>query len=378
MDIFNLPTVGVERFDRRTFDCYRTGIEHALDHLGGLAKYVKPGQKVLLKPDLMYDYPGDCGLVTSAEFIAAVGRMVKELGGDASIGDSPFILRGRIEDFWRRNGLHEVARRDGLELVNFEMASSRAVAVETRVFYISKAVLEADLVINLPRLKRDSRTGYAAAIRNMLGTIPGFQKGRIYQESHGGRRLAGILVDLFSVVRPALTIMEADPSGLPSASQCAGDSFVVASDDAVAVDTIAAEILGIAAHKAYTARIAGDAGMGINWLEGIKLRGATLSKLSALFDLDSRRKSATVFERVARGIVEPYVWLRSSINGELCDGCGSCVESCPTSALKMVEGARTPSINSNLCIGCWAGLTNCPTQAIYLQGSRLVNRLYPA
>ena len=80
MGFLSLPTVSVECFDSRAPVSYQNGIERALDRLGGLGKYVRPGQRVLLKPDLMYDYPGDCGQTTSAEFTAAVGRMVAELG----------------------------------------------------------------------------------------------------------------------------------------------------------------------------------------------------------------------------------------------------------------------------------------------------------
>lgn len=374
----SLPTVSVERFDNRAPVSYQTGIQSALDRLGGLAEFVKPGQKVLLKPDLMFDYPGDCGQISSPEFVAAVGRLVKELGAEVYIGDSPFILRGDVQNFWQRTGMLKIGLRNGFQLVNFEMTGSRAVAVDTRVFYISTAVLDADVVINLPRLKRDSRVGYAGAIRNMLGTIPGFQKGRLYKERPRGRELAGILVDIFSVVRPELTIMESDPEGHPKVSPFYGHSFAVVSADAVAADAVAAEILGFDVDNAYTARLAGDAGLGISWLEAIMLEGVPLREVRAHVRPAYTGKTSRVLHRVARGLMEPHVWLKSSVNGELCNGCGTCVKSCPTNALRIADGSRTPSINHNICIGCWAGLTNCPTQAIYLESSRLVNHLFPA
>lgn len=378
MGFLSLPTVSVERFDSRATVSYQTGIKRAIDRLGGLAEYVKPGQKVLLKPDLMYDYPGDCGQTTSAEFTAAVGQLASELGAEVSIGDSPFVLRGTMQDFWRRTGMLDMARKNGFTLVNFEMTGSRATAIDTRVFYIARAVLEADVVISLPRLKRDSRVGYAGAVRNLLGAIPGFQKGRLYREYPNGKELATVLVDILAAVKPDLTIMEADAKGGPGVPCDASQSFVVASADAVALDAVAAEILGFDVDDAYTARMAGEAGLGIGWLEGIMLDGVSLDEVRDHIRPSYTHKRPRIFQRLARGLVEPYVWLKSSINGELCDGCGNCVRSCPTNALQMAAGATTPSINQNICISCWAGLTNCPTQAIFLQGSRLVNRLFPA
>ncbi|UCG60722.1 MAG: DUF362 domain-containing protein [Candidatus Zixiibacteriota bacterium] len=372
-----LPTVSVAHFDGCTTHDYQAGVEAALSYLGSIGRFVKPGQRVLLKPDLMYDYPGGCGYTSSPQFVAAVARAVSDVGAAVIVGDSPFVLRGNITDFWRVAGILDAAEQGHFELVNFEMSGSQAVALETRVYYISRAVLEADAVINLPRLKYDRWTGFAGGIRNMLGTLPGFQKGRLYKEVSGGRELADIMVDIFSVVRPVLTIAEAVPVNLDETSLSRGGAYIVASSDTVAIDTVLSEMLRLDQTKIHTTRAAADAGLGIGWAEAIRLAGSPLNLTGNEFRQHSPVGRKAVLRKMARGIVEPYVWMKSSVNGDLCSGCGTCLDSCPTKAIQMPVGTSTPRINYNLCICCWAGLANCPTQAIYLEESRAVRKLFP-
>ncbi len=378
MDFLKLPTVGVARCEGYSSGDYRIALRSALSHLGDMGRYIRPGQRVLLKPDLMYDYPGGCGCTTSPEFIAAVAALVRAAGGDVCVGDSPFILRGNIYDFWRGAGILDMARCHNLELVNFEMGGSRAVALETRVYYISQQVLDADVVINLPRVKYDRRTGFAGGIRNMLGTLPGFQKGRLYREFSGGRGLADVLVDIFSAVRPALTIAEAVPVASAPPSMNIETAFVLASDDTVALDAVVSDILRLDESGNHTTRAAAEAGLGIGWMEGIQVEGFPLGLVENRFRPDPAGGRKKFFQRVARSLAQPYLWMKSNVNGELCCGCGTCIDSCPTNAIQVEEGCRTPSINYSLCICCWAGLSNCPSSAIYLEESTAVRKLFPA
>ncbi|UCD62968.1 MAG: DUF362 domain-containing protein [Candidatus Zixiibacteriota bacterium] len=338
--------------------------------------FVDRGQTVLLKPDLMWDYPGGTGPVSDLEFVAAVGRLAARRGARVLVGDSPFVLRDTIEDFWYQTGVAGVARREGFELVNFEKAGSTAMPVETAVYYISRAVKAADVVINIPRLKADLWTGFAGGLRNVLGVLPGFQKGRLYKRGFSPRSLARTLVDVFSLVRPHLTILEAPAeNGL---SRAGGDSpgFILASRDTVALDTVVSVVLGFDLNKMHAIRYAADAGLGIGWPEGIVVAGEKLEKVTRAIRRSVTRRTLGFVPGMALHLVEPMLWMRSVVNEDICDGCGACIEFCPTKALRVRDGSRIPSIDYTLCINCWAGLSNCPARAINLRQSRFTRRVF--
>ncbi len=378
MSTFRLPTVSVGRVDTESPASYQAGVARVLEYLGGLKAFISAGQRVLIKPDLMLDYPGNGTQTTDPEFVAAVGRLARECGAEISIGDSPFVLRGDIDEFWERTGMSQVARRDGFRLVNFEMVGSHAVPIDTTVYYISKAVFEADLIINLPLLKHDPWVGLAGGVRNLLGTVPGFQKGRLFKNASNGKELARILVDIYSAVRPGLTLMQAPLINGAGENGNGQDCCVAASPDAVAVDSVMTNALNLESQKIHTTRMAGDAGLGIAWMEGINIEGEPLENLRPLLRLGRNGGRSAVLSSIARGMVEPFVWMKSAVDEELCGGCGVCIDSCPTNALRFTDGSKMPSINYGLCINCWAGMSNCPTQAIQLTESRMVGRLFPA
>lgn len=376
MGIFNLSQVGITGIDKTSPATIEVALEQVLSYLGGLDRYVQPGLRVLLKPDLMIDYPGTSGGTTDSEVVAAMARLLMRCGAEVVVGDSPFVPLSGIDEFWRRTGLASVAARDGFELVSFEMAGSEAIAVDTRVYYISRAVLGADVIINMPTLKPDSWTGFAGAIRNTVGAVPGFQKGRYFARASSARDLAGFLVDILSLVRPELSIIDM-PSGT-MAERGGPDSpgFIAASSDAVALDTVIAEILGLEHHNVHTTRLAAEAGMGFGWPEAVRIRGECLEALIPFFNTVGGRRSLRFLRNLKRGITEPFVWMRSSVNRHLCDGCGACVSSCPTKALHFPDGSREPTINYDLCINCWAGLSNCPVQAIQVEPSPRARKMF--
>ncbi|UCE24294.1 MAG: DUF362 domain-containing protein [Candidatus Zixiibacteriota bacterium] len=373
MGFFQLPAVSNASTDSPTASGYERGVRQALDRLGGLEKFVSPGQKVLLKPDLMFDYPAGSTLTTDPEFIAATARLIAAAGAHVVVGDSPFVIHSSDGQFWRITGMAPVAKREAIELVSFEMAGSHAVAIDTRVYYISRVVMEADVVVSLPILKPDSDFGFAGGIRNMFGALPGFQKGRLYKKAANSRELARVLVDVFSAVRPALTIMQIPANDHPDPTVT---GFVMASADAVALDSVITETLGMNPEKIHTTRLASDAGLGIGWIEAVRIEGEPLDALRSRLPLTSVRGRAAVLRGITRGMVEPYVWMKSRVDEELCDGCGACVSFCPTNALRFERGSSCPTIKADLCIHCWAGYTNCPVEAIHIEQSKWTRRLF--
>lgn len=373
---FTLPTVALTKADYTDPDRLKESVADALSNVGGIQNFVRSGQRVLLKPDLITDYPAGAGLISHPEFVAAVGRLAADQGATVLIGDSPFITGANVRRLWDDTGVTAVAERDGFELVNIERAGSRPVAVDTKVYYISRVALEADVVINLPRLKGDSWTGFSGALRNMLGVVPGFQKGLLFARATNARSLARTIVDVFSTVKPSLTIMEMTPPNGAMSGVCCDANFMAVSPDPVAVDCVMAELLSCDPSRMLSTRYAAEAGLGIGWLEAIRLAGESFESVQTVVANKVQFRSNGIWPRVLLALVEPLTWVRSYVDNKTCDGCGTCTEVCPTKALQFSNGSQIPTINYNLCIGCWAGLTNCPKEAIHLRKSRLSDRVF--
>ncbi|MEW6411626.1 MAG: DUF362 domain-containing protein [Candidatus Zixiibacteriota bacterium] len=375
MDKHLVPTVGIRQTDRSSPQQLEAVVDWLIGLSGEASDLHLNGARVLIKPDLMLGYPSGNTSTTHLELIAAVARRVRKLGGHVFVGDSPFVLGKGMADFWQRTGLEELAVREGVELVSFEQAGSEAVAVETRVYYVSRAALDAEVVINIPRLKRDPWTGFAGAIRNMIGVLPGFQKGLLLKKAASPKSVARILVDVFSAVRPAINIVDAleltNGNG-----KVAGGGFLIGACDAVAVDTVLGDILSCDPHRIYTTRFAADAGLGIGWMEGIRVEGESVESVRANTGSDRGSIFSGFIPGLKMAVSEPYVWMRSDVDEFSCDNCGICVKFCPTRALRFDDGTSRLVIKRDLCINCWAGLANCPRQAISVRKSRMVDWLF--
>ncbi|MFZ5980421.1 MAG: DUF362 domain-containing protein, partial [Candidatus Zixiibacteriota bacterium] len=264
-----IPKVAVVRADSYEPEILYKKLEETLALIGGLQTYVKPGMKVLLKPNLLSAKAPDRAITTHPEIVAAVARMVRERGAKVIIGDSPAGAKTGIQRVWDNTGLSDIARRDSLELVSFEKAGTTPVNVGDKTYYIAKPVLEADLIINLPKLKTHVLTLLTGAVKNVFGVIPGFRKGMYHKEAPNPRHFSRIIVDIFSAVQPGLNILDGilimEGDG-PASGTARKGNLLMASTDAVALDTVVAEIVGLAPQKIHTIKYASESGLGIGWL----------------------------------------------------------------------------------------------------------------
>jgi len=210
----------------------------AVEMLGGMSEFVKPGQKVLIKPNMSFDQAPESGTNTHPEVIKALVAMCDQAGAEeVFILDNPLrqaelcLENSKIKETTEKVKACQVEMRENPEdFVNVKINKAEQM---TRT-EVMKEVLEADVLIAAPTAKHHSSTGVSLSMKGMMGLI--LNRGVM----HSRYDLHTAIIDLCTFLRPDLTVIDANyvlttngPSG-PGNVEKLGK--VVASRDMVAAD----------------------------------------------------------------------------------------------------------------------------------------------
>ncbi|MDZ7384796.1 MAG: DUF362 domain-containing protein [candidate division KSB1 bacterium] len=358
------------------FQVVAEAVEQLLVPLGGLAHFVQRGNHVHLKPNLLAAKEPARAITTHPVVVEAVVRMLLDLGAKVTIGDSPAGAVKGLQRYWDNTGLSEVAKRTGARLVAFETGGVQERVVRGRSYYISRYVIDADVVINLPKLKTHGLTLYTGAVKNLFGVIPGLRKSEYHKQAPHPEDFAEVLVDIYSAVRPHLHIADGvvgQEGNGPSSGRVRPIGVMLASTDGVALDAVGAAIMGFDPEEIDTTRIASQRGLGEGRLEHIKVVGADLESLRLPdFVLPSNR----LIKLVPRWLMilgARLIWVRPRADRELCKRCGVCQTNCPVGAIS-TDADGYPVMDYTRCIKCMCCDEGCPHQAIEQEMSWLARR----
>ncbi len=372
----NIP-VSVVRCDDYTYPNVHRAVQTCFDHLGGLKRFVRKDQKVLIKPNLLSAKDPSRAITTHPMVVRAVTEQVQNLGAVPILGDSPGGVDRGIRRVWENTKLSEVAGQTGAKLVAFETSGVHPKTTPAgKTYFIAKPVVDADVIISLPKLKTHTLTLMTCAVKNMFGSIPGFRKAEYHKQAPKPKDFAQVVVDIFSLTRPHLTLVDAvvcmDGDG-PSSGDPKYAGLLFSSTNAVALDMVAAKIMGFKDNEIDTTRIAQKKGLGPKSFEQIQIHGERLEDIPLpKFVLPSNRFIKMIPDFLLK-LITPFVWVRPNILDGNCTNCNVCVENCPTKSIH--KGKNRPHFDYSRCINCMCCHELCPHRAIYLQKSRLARRI---
>ncbi len=368
--------VGIARCKKYDYATVERTLQRILTPLGGLEHFVSRGSVVFLKPNLLSAKPPGRAITTHPIIVEVLANYIKDLGAKVQIGDSPAGAVRGLQRYWDNCGITEVAERTGAKIVAFETGGVVHKRVKERDYYLAKDVLEADIVINLPKIKTHGLTLFTGAIKNLFGTIPGLRKSEYHKLAPHPEDFASVLVDIFSLVDVDLHIADAiigmEGNG-PSSGIVREMGFLAASTDGVALDAVAASIMGFGEKEIDTTVQAAQRGLGVADLEHIRVHGPQPSELKIeQFQLPSNRVIKLV-PRWLMFLVAKLIWIRPKPIEERCKRCGACTENCPVAAIHEEDGF--PVVDYDKCIRCLCCDEGCPHNAIEQEMSWLAKKL---
>lgn len=241
------PTVSLWRAQSYEVAALRQAIAALLAPLGGMQAFVKPGDRVLLKPNLLTGARPSKECVTRPEMVYCVAQMVQEAGGKPFLGDGPAF--GSVAGVARANGYWPLIQELGLPIVEFHGQRYETVSTEFNHLLLSKEAMDADVVINLPKVKSHVQLTLTLGVKNLFGCVPGKMKAWWHMEAGKSRdRFGQMLVETARAIAPDLTIIDGilghEGNG-PSGGEPRLLGLLGASTDVFALDRALVEILQV-------------------------------------------------------------------------------------------------------------------------------------
>lgn len=348
-------------------------INQGIELLGGWDKYVKQGDKVLLKVNLIGPKDADSAAVTHSEFVRSITRMLKAKGCEVWIGDSaggaiagiaPTTMSLKV------SGLEKVAQEEDATIKNFDSEGVVTVKPESGMvdsMHLAKPMFDADVVINLPKLKTHSAAIYTGAVKNVFGCIPGLKKAEFHKLAPDPKQFGEIIADIHKACRIKLHIMDGVIS-MQGEGPTAGEPYpagkILISEDPLALDAVGSGMLGLKVSDVPILLTAKERGLGESSLEAIELMG-DYKEIPRLKDYTLPKRFGKSGKQNYNALVKVIDFLKARpvVDKKLCRNCNVCVDSCPMKAINR----ESKAINYNECIECMCCHELCMHKAVKLK-----------
>lgn len=342
-------------------------VRRAVDRAFELFPLELPGKNVLIKPNVLRASRAEEGIVTHPAVLRAVVEKVETLEpASIVVGDNPGLFSyGANEASFQQTGLIDAAKGyyrnigEDSQKVDFNAEFMSAVGV-------SRAVLNADIIISLPKFKTHGLTVMTGAIKNSYGFLPGAQKASLHRAAGSPRRFHELIVDVFGLRVPDLFLVDAvvgmEGNG-PASPDLREIGLILASDDATALDSVIAAMMGCDPGRLGFLQKAKAIGLGDYDRETIDIIGE-FQQLPD-FKLPPLGGEAILNSQPIQELIRSRTLLRPQADPDLCTACGTCVDQCTVSALTIKD--NLPQVDADTCITCFCCQEICPEKAITLK-----------
>lgn len=347
-----------------------TAMGALLDDLGGIRGFVSSGDGVALKVNVLKRAAPEKAVTTHPEVLAEVIRRVREAGGRPTVVESPggHNTKLSVRQALAESGIGAVC--ESLK-VPFVLLDDDVVEVEAppggkyRKLRVGRAIVEADKVVSLPRLKTHAFQKLTCAVKLLFGAVPGLLKAQFHLKVPDRLDFGHMLIDVCQAIAPTLAIVDAvvamEGEG-PSSGSPRHVGALLAGADHIAVDVVASRLIGMDPLAVYSTRAAMQRGL-LSDPDDILVVGDPLDELIVsdfvhpLADVADRLPPRLVSSLKDVTTAQPFLERASD-----CTGCATCTKECPVDAISMVD--KRPTFDYDACIRCYCCQELCPEAAL--------------
>ncbi len=371
--------VALEKCGGYSFEEVYAAVKNAVERVSGL-DWVRPGMTVVIKANLVSAMKPDRAATTHPMAICAMTKILRDMGADVVIGDSPGGLYSQtyVNHIYNVTGM-TAAREYGGEL-NQDFSQRQADFPEGKVlhsFLYTGYLDRADGIVNLCKLKSHGMMGMSAGAKNMFGAIPGTVKPEYHFKFPDYSDFADMIVDINEYFKPRLTVTDA-VVGMEGNGPTAGDAremgFIAASKSPHAADLVCSEILGLkkenlpillAAQRRELIPESAEELCVHGGIEDFKVTDFKYVAVPTSLVFSGKNPFMKLLSRVAGGVLRT----KPRLEGRECVGCGVCKKVCPAGAVE-IKGGRAV-IDRKRCIRCFCCQEFCPKGAMKVHRSFL-------
>jgi len=338
-------------------DTLRPLIHDMLDSRG--SGWISRGDRVVVKPNMLLPAAPDKAIVTHPDIVRIVAEYLLDKGAAVQVSDSPAV--GNFHKVVRQSGYFKALNDLDVDLKPLKGSVQVDIGEPFGTIDIARDIAEADMVINLAKLKSHVHMMLTLGVKNMFGTIVGLRKPEWHLRTGVDRaRFAQLLVQIYQAVRPAYTIvdgitaLEGQGPGRSGSPRELG--LLIGGANAHAVDKTICTVLGLDPGELLTSQLADQLG----FFDGdVHVDGDIHIVDDFHFpELSSLSLGSDSLNRFMRS----HVIQKPVVDNDKCKLCGECWKICPAKVIS--HNTRGIEFDYDGCIRCYCCLEVCLHGAI--------------
>jgi len=343
-----------------TYEILRPRFFEIIDAISG--NLIKKNSRVVIKPNLLAPASPDKAIVTHPLVIRAAVEYVNQKGAQPQISDSNGM--GSFEKVVIESGIKDALKGLDVEYREFKTSVKIDVGDPFGKIEIAEDAINADVLINLPKLKTHTQMLLTLGVKNIFGCIVGMRKPEWHLRTGIDREMfARLLVKIYTAVSPSVTIidgilsMEGQGPGKSGIPRQLG--ILMGSRDAVALDFTICKMLGIAPNRLLTNKVAKDIGL-VN--KSIEIEGDLLD----IKDFKLPDITPLIFgPKNLHGFMRRHLVQRPVCDDPICKMCGECWKYCPARAITRKKNKLL--FDYDKCIRCYCCIEMCPHGVLHAE-----------
>jgi uncharacterized protein (DUF362 family) len=324
------------------------------------SEWISAGTRVLVKPNLLMPARPDQAIVTHPYVVRAVVAYLLDKGATVQVSDSQGV--GSFRKIFIESGYADALKDMDVTVRSFKESVQVDIGEPFGSVEIAKEAIEADVVINLAKLKTHTQMYLTLGVKNIFGTVVGLRKPEWHMRAGVDRRLfARLLVQIYEAVAPGFTLVDGilalEGQGPARSGRPRELGLLVGGANGHAVDKTICTLLGMNPADLLTCSLARDLGV----YDGIVHASGDICIVDDFCfpELHSLSLGPESLNRFMR----KYVIHKPLVDNALCKLCGECWKICPARAID--HNIKGVQFDYDGCIRCYCCLEVCLHGAIH-------------